>query len=143
MSRYQNGLRATIEMWMRVNDSVRNCGFHVANARLFVLDEMITGRIEAGLWGEDKYHRIMQHITMLIDEAKKATASAKIIYIFIIEDWLSRLLKMIDEGLKEDETLFGHFQLLRDWEVKPSGMTCDTLISERITPPDSMGDIPF
>lgn len=126
-------------MWRRVNDSIRNCGYHISNARLFVLDEMITTRIESQLYGEDKFWPLMIHITMLITEAKRATANAKVIYLFIIEDWLQRMLKMIDENLKEDEsTLFGAFQLVRDWK------STDTLISERITPPpDSMGDIPF
>lgn len=114
MSRFDSDLKDHIGMWRRLNWSIRGCGFHIANARLWVLDEMITERIEHS-YGEEKYHPVMIHITLLISEARKAVSKAKVIYVFIIEEWLKRILEMIEKGeQEEDSVLFGPFFLVRD-----------------------------
>lgn len=96
-NRFENDLKETVEMWQRFVMDIPGYGYHISNSRLYVLMEMIKGRIEANNWGEDVYHKSLYQIFNLAAYAKSGTAKEKIIYCHVMNDWLSKIVQEIAE----------------------------------------------
>lgn len=129
------GLKELVQMWKAFSDSIVGWGFHIANARLFALDQMINYRLEHPGWNEEAHHPQMQNILLLIEYAKQATKNEKVIYLFAISEWFDKIIEAINESERLEERQ-------REWRQQELMSNVEQVVNKPV-PPDSMGDIPF
>ncbi len=127
------GLKDHVEMWVRFAESTMGWGYHISNARLYVLGQMIEHRVQHSGWDEERYHASMRHILLLIGYAKEATANEKKIYLFAIVEWLKEIIETIneEESREKREREYRHQRLMDEAndianQVPPE----DTLLDE-------------
>jgi len=134
-------LKDRVAMWKAFTDSIQGWGFHIANARLFALSQMIEGHLNHSYWNDEEQFRTqLEQILMLIDSAKEATKNEKQIYLFTVSEWLGKIIETIEEAERQKKRQ-------QEWEHEEALATQKAIEAsenhqEKIES-DAMGDIPF